>query len=603
MKRYTWPMLFVGLLLYSLFPQGCANTSTAPQGGPKDTLPPILMETFPLNNTIGFPTQPGKKHTISFTFDEYVVLKEANKNIFLSPPLSKPLQSKIKGKSVVLTFPEDLDSNTTYCIDLGEAIADNNEGNIMPRQIFSFSTGNNIDSLYTSGTVVDARTMLPQKQITILMHSDLSDSAVFKLLPRAAAKTDAWGFFTVRNMAPGNYRVYALEDLNNNNLYDPNGNERIAFLDSLLIPGHIMSTDSLELQSFDVKDTVNCLARRSDFQMYLFKETPTRQVIKSSERIADRMFFISFTAPYPQVDTVMIPGLMKEDLITERSQTGDSLVYWIKRPATPDTLLVHVHYKKTDDSLKILVDAIDTLRMPKPKPKQTHDQYGNVVDVVDTVAKFKFLADADKVEQDGFVFEFDTPLQQAVFDSVRFTSTDPKKQVKQETFTVERDSTNIRRYILRPNTTLLTGYEYLIKIPAKIFVDVNGNPNDSLDKKVTLPTDEALSSITAHLSNVHGTYIVELVNEKRDKVFRKYTINSDASLVFPYLKKGKYSIRITNDFNENGLIDTGSILEKKQPEKVLLYRFGLDQTNESYIIEIPERTDLEQNIDVQAMFN
>ena len=602
MKRYLWPTLIVGLLLYTLFPIGCANTSTAPQGGPKDTIPPILMETFPLYNTVGFPTQPGRKHTISFTFNEYVVLKEANKNIFLSPPLSEPVKTQIRGKSVVVSFPVDLDSNTTYSLDLGEAIADNNEGNIMPQYIFSFSTGNGIDSLYSTGTVVDAKTMLPLKQITVLLHPNTDDSLIFNALPRAAARTDAWGFFTLRNLAPGSYRVYALEDLNNNNRYDPQSNERIGFLDLLLIPERIMSPDSLELMSFNVKDTANCIARKSDLQLYLFRETPTRQVIKQSERPHDRMFYLSFTAPYPQIDTITIPGIMKEELVRQANTTGDSIVFWINRQTTPDTLQLYVHYRKTNDSLKTLVEAIDTLRMPKPKPKQTHDRFGNVVEVVDTVAKFDFLADADKVEQDGFIFEFAYPLRQAAFDSIRFSSTDPRKQVKDEIYTITPDSTNIRRYIMRPKEDLLNGYEYLVKIPAKIFVDINGNPNDSLNKRITLPSDEALSSITVHLQNVKGTYLVELVNEKRDKVYRKYTIHSDTSLKFPYLKKGKYSIRITEDKNENGLIDTGVLLERKQPEKVLLYRFGTDQTNESYIVDLPERTDLDQNIDIQAMF-
>lgn len=602
MKRYTWPLLLIGLLLYTVFPNGCANTSTAPQGGPKDTLPPVLMETFPLYNTIGFPTQPGKKHTISFTFNEYVVLKEANKNVFLSPPLSKPVETKIRGKSVVVTFPEDLDSNTTYSLDLGAAIADNNEGNLMPQYIFSFSTGNTIDSLYNCGTVVDAKTMLPLKQITILFHKDMSDSAVFKFRPRAAAKTDAWGFFTVRNLAPGEYRVYAIEDLNNNNLYDPNGNERIAFLDSLVIPERVMSLDSLELQSLDMKDTLNCLARRSDFQLYLFKETPTRQVMKKSERLDDRMFYVTFSAPYPQVDTIMAQGLTQEDLLSQTNLTRDSIAFWIKRQATPDTLQLFVHYRKTDDSTKLLIEAIDTVRLPRPKPKQTHDRNGNAVEVKDTVAKFDFFADADKVEQNGIVMEFAYPLQQAVFDSIRFSSTDPKKQVKAEPYTVEQDSTNLRRYVMRPGITLLNGYEYEVKIPADIFVDINGNTNDSLAKRITLPSDETLSSITTHMQNVHGTYIVELVNEKRDKVFREFTVHADTSLVFPYIKKGKYSIRISNDANNNGMIDTGSVLERRQPEKVLLYRFGPDQTNESYLIDIPERADIEQTIDIQSMF-
>ncbi|MBQ0006584.1 MAG: Ig-like domain-containing protein, partial [Alistipes sp.] len=219
-KSIINPFSLLGLVLISpFFTKSCANVSGSPTGGPKDTIPPVLVACEPLYNAVNVPTQ-GKDCKIIFTFDEYVQVKDAMKYIFLSPPQVKRPEYKIKGKSVVVTFKEPLDSNTTYSLDLGQSISDNNEGNPFPQFVHSFSTGSYIDSMFVSGTVSNAVTLLPEKEITVLFHSDTTDSAVFNVLPAAAAKTDPWGYFTVRNLKPSEYRVYAIKDENNNNKYD-----------------------------------------------------------------------------------------------------------------------------------------------------------------------------------------------------------------------------------------------------------------------------------------------------------------------------------------------------------------------------------------------
>lgn len=145
---------------------------------------------------------------------------------------------------------------------------------------------------------------------------------------------------------------------------------------------------------------------------------------------------------------------------------------------------------------------------------------------------------------------------------------------------------------------LLPGYEYFLKVPHRKFKDINGFYNDSSEVKVTLPNDDKLSSMSLVLSNVSNKYIVDLLNEKRDKVLRSYIIEKGCTLPFPYLKAGKYSIRITEDVNRNGIVDTGILLERKQPEKVLFYKLE----DGTFLIDIPEMTELEQNIDVGEMF-
>jgi len=152
--------------------------------------------------------------------------------------------------------------------------------------------------------------------------------------------------------------------------------------------------------------------------------------------------------------------------------------------------------------------------------------------------------------------------------------------------------------VIRPEIQLQPGYEYYLKVPHRKFKDINGFYNDSTEVKVSLPNDDKLSSMSLVLNGVHNKYIVDLLNEKRDKTLRSYIIDKDQTLLFPYLKAGKYSIRITEDVNRNGLVDTGILLEHKQPEKVRFYKLE----DGTFLIDIPEMTEIEQNIDISEMF-
>ena len=136
-------------------------------------------------------------------------------------------------------------------------------------------------------------------------------------------------------------------------------------------------------------------------------------------------------------------------------------------------------------------------------------------------------------------------------------------------------------------------------VPHRKFQDINGFWNDSLDVKVSLPNDDKLSQLKLKLTSVKNKYIVDLLNEKRDNVLRSFIIDTDTELVFPYLKAGKYSIRITEDKNRNGIVDTGVLLEHRQPEKVLFYKLS----DGTFILEIPEMSEIEQAIDLAEMFN
>ena len=585
------PVAFIlGAMIFS---HSCANTTTPPSGGPKDTIPPVITELFPAPGQINVPRQ---KTELKITFNEYVTVKDP-KSLFLSPPLEKTPKFKLKGKSVIVYFENDLDSNKTYTLDVTNAIADNNEGNMYPGYTLVFSTGDRIDSMVVTGIVQDCNTLKPLKGATVLMYKDQADSAVFLKRPDAAVKTDDWGFFCLRNIQDTVYRLYALIDENNNNIYDPE-TVKIAFVDTLIRPV-VMVNDSLpELMKYDMEDTVNCLARKQEYELNIFREKPSKQMIVNKERIGERTAYITFMAPYAQIDSIWIKGVPSDKLITQFNILQDSLEIWVNDPKPqPDTLHLNVKYMKTD-TLGMLNSFVEEIKLTKPRKTAAAKTSKKDIKKEDTTAVFTLTASPETVEQYGFVFEFKYPLVEDAFDSLEFRYLNPKQQEFKEKYTVEQDSLNLRKYILKPAAEMLPGYEYFLKVPHRRFMDVNGFYNDSTEVKVMLPSDDKLSTMSLVLSNVHNKYIIDLLNEKRDNVLRTYIIDKDQTLVFPYMKAGKYSIRITEDLNRNGIVDTGNLLEHKQPEKVRFYKLQ----DGTFLIDIPEMTELEQAIDVEEMF-
>ena len=587
------PIIPVGFILGSvMFSHSCANTTTPPSGGPKDTIPPVITKLNPLNGSTNVPTHKTK---LEVTFNEYVVVKDP-KSIFLSPPLEKAPKYKIQNKSVVVYFENDLDSNKTYTLDLTNAIGDNNEGNMFPGFTLVFSTGAQIDSMMVTGTVQDCNTLQPIKGATVMLYKDQADSAVFLKRPDAAVKTDDWGYFCLRNIQDTIYRMYALVDENNNNMYDPE-TEKIAFLDSLVKPVTRVNDSLPELAKYDMKDTLHCLARKSEYELNIFKEKPSKQMIVNKERVGERTAYITFMAPYAQIDSIWMRGVPHNTLITQFNLQQDSLEIWVNDPRKqPDTLFLNVNYLKTD-TLGVLNPFTEEIKLVKPKQLMGKTSYKDIKKE-DTTAVLTIDAKPEKIEQYGFVLEFKYPVVETAFDSLGFRFLNPRQQESKGAYTVTQDSLNLRKYVVRPKDKFLPGYEYYLKIPHRKFKDINGFYNDSTEVKVSLPNDDKLSTMILKVGNVKNKYIVDLLDEKRTNVLRSYIIDSDQDLVFPYLKSGKYSVRITEDINRNGMVDTGILLEHKQPEKVRFYKLE----DGTFLIDIPEMVEMEQNIDIEAIF-
>lgn len=594
-------LTIIMLAAYCLHSSSCANTRGAPTGGPKDTIPPVVLNMEPDSNAINFPVVKGK---ITITFDEYVQLKDPSKNIILSPPQKKRPKTSIKGKSIVVTFEGPLDSNTTYSLNFGNAIVDNNESNPLPFFTYTFSTGTTIDTMMLSGNVYDYATLLPVEGATVSLYHNAKDSSVFNDLPAAVTKTDKWGYFVVRNIKNVPYRVYTIKDENNNNKYDP-GLELVGFLDSLYTPNVIMEKGMPQLGIYDMKDTLACMSRPSEIELVMFPEKTTKQYIRDYKRVSERGSYIKFGAPNVQIDSFSIKGIKSSRVLQQLNATKDSLCFWIKDGSMiDDTLFVGIKYLKSD-SLNNLVPTAENLKFILPKALRNKDKSNDRSKQDNKEKKRKDLlelslkATPETLDQDGFVLEFPEPLLVAKQDSLRFTMIDPKQQKFNAPYTFTRDTADLKRYILMPVDEFKKGNEYELFIPQFAFKDIYGNTNDSTKLKVSLPNDEKLSSIAMQLTNVDTKYIIELVNDTRDKIFRRYTVTKDSTLLFPYLKEGDYSIRITQDLNANGRLDIGDVLAGKLPEKVRLYRLPGGEA----IIKVGERMDIEQSVDLKELFN
>ena len=575
-----------------LLSHSCANTTTAPQGGPKDTIPPVIKQIEPQNGTTGFPTVGG---TVVMTFDEYTVVKNQG-DILLSPPLKKKLKTKVRGKSIVVTVQDTLRENTTYTIDFGSALADNNEGNIAPRTVYTFSTGDVIDSMYVTGRVIDCQTLTPVPKTLVTLYRDHSDSACFNALPDAAAITDDWGFFTIRNIAPDAYRVYAYSDADGDFKYNPDG-DKVAFMDSLFTPEAVVRDSIYELKGFDMKDTTACMARNAMIELPLFTGLQSVQYLQNYGRKAEKAGFLKFSAGDVVINSLEFVGIDSSDVLVQYTPTRDSLDFWITyKYHLEDSLILRLNYMKTDSTGHLVAtDESVVLGMPT----DTALISANKAREKDTVFVLKTASAPETIEQEGITLESEFPVIRMVTDSISLIETNPKNQTVEREIRFTRDPSDIRRFILYPEGKLQPGYTYAVTIPRGTFTNMYGLPSREETLRISLPTGEDLSTLSIQLTGVDNRYIVELTNEKLDRVHRRFIVEKDSILFCPYLKADRYAIRIMQDRNRNGIYDMGNLLEKRQPERVLIF----ESEPGKRVLEIPERSEIEQPIDIQALFN
>ncbi len=349
-------------MLFSMaFFSRCAQTA-APQGGPRDTIPPILLEVTPANNTTNFDAKQ-----VEFKFNEYLQLKDVSKEILISPPMSPRPTFTVKGKGFVMKFPPELvlDSNTTYRVDFGGSITDNNEGNPAKRFEYVFSTGNNIDSLVMTGQLIDATTSEPIirglayffANEVITSDTLAGDSTLYIGKPLAVARTDSSGNFLATNLVNMDYRIFGIKDENSNGTYDI-GEDLVGLSNKTYNP------TKLEPFKVWIDPVIDRIEVTSQMRLSLFSEEKRLpQRLSEVTRTKEYMLQLIFARDSANIVGIDIDSLTKENIIIENSRMDDSVRVWImpigEEFSMPDTLVGSVRYYKTGDNGQMVLDTTE----------------------------------------------------------------------------------------------------------------------------------------------------------------------------------------------------------------------------------------------------
>jgi uncharacterized protein (DUF2141 family) len=512
-------LLLGGLLLTTV---QCAKRAS-PTGGPRDSLPPVLINASPKLNTVFF-----DKEEFNLTFDEYVTLKDISKQLIISPPLSSS-QYKVypvtgASKKVTLKLLDSLMDNTTYTFNFGESIIDFNESNPSSYLTYTLSTGATIDSLYIKGRVTDAFERETERYISLQLYpvdSIYKDSVIFTEKPLYVTSTLDTTIFRFQNLRAGKYAIIALEDKAGNYFFDQNI-DKIGFVDRLI---ELPQDSILDFRLFQEKAN-------------FFWDKP---YFINEHHIALAYYGEREDESYKMVSQV--PESF-ESLVTQNRET-DTLDYWF-RGAELDSLQFEFNIK---DSLQI-----KTVYFKNPTPDSL------VVDK-NTSGSLRLL--------EKFELKTNLPITEVNSEQVKVTNIDtlpvPASLKIQENY----DRITIDFEVI-PND------RYEITLLPNALVDFWGNTNDTLVYRTSTKKIEDYGNIFLRVQHQSPhPYIIELL--KGDEVFRRYdTLLEGGNYSFKLLDAAKYRIRLIEDANQNKKWDTGNYLEKIQPEQVIYYWKEID---------------------------
>lgn len=576
-------------LLYS-----CASIGR-PDGGAYDETPPRFIG--------GTPQAGGTNVTrtrIVLEFDEFIKLEKPNEKVVISPPQVQQPEIKTNGKKISINLLDTLKTNTTYTVDFSDAIVDNNEGNPLGDFTFTFSTGNQIDTMAVSGVLLEAANLEPVKGMLVGLHSNLEDSAFTKLPLERVSRTDARGRFTIRGIAPGTYRVFALMDADQNYAFTQKS-EALAFYDSLIVPRFeerirqdTMWKDTLTIDTIIERTYTHYLP--DDLLLRSFKEINYSQYLIKSERLTPQKVTLYFAE---KADTLpILKGLNFDEtdaFVIDKSLGNDTIHYWIKDSLLyqQDTLKLSLEYLYTD-TLRQLIPRTDTLKLSVRKARggdRNKDDDKKKKRKDDEPEPTEFLKVAPQIPSSMDVYGyisllFDEPMMEYIPDSIHL-------QMKVDTlwqdvpFDFEQDSIEIKRYNLYANWE--PSAEYSFKVDSATFYGLYGLHTDKIEQKFKVRSLDDYGEIYFNIYGQDSIAFVELL-DPQDKVLRKVPV-IDGKADFHFLAPGKYSARLINDTNGNGVWDTGNYEEKLQPEMVYYY---------SQIIDLKALWQLEQDWNVTS---
>jgi uncharacterized protein (DUF2141 family) len=560
---------------------GCANSSIAPTGGPKDTIAPILLKMNPPQRTTGF-----KGKELTFTFNEYVQLKDQSKNFVISPPLpSKRPVLKIKGKSIVVSFPSIADS-ITYYIDFGASVVDVNENNPASYLNFIFSTGEILDTMIYFGHVVDALTLDPVDAAHVFLYEDNNDSIVFKSNPSALSITNKEGVFIIKGLKNRSYKIVAITDKNSNMRYDA-GIEQIAFSDSLIWPEAFSENDSISFYTLPI------------FNM--FPENVKRQALMETKRPEERLIRLCFNEINAVIQSFTIDDVAPSRIIEEVSAQRDSVSFWITSREVKDTLTGELIYLKTDTLNNLSPDTVK-LKLPfsKPKPKRKNkdkDEDEDEEEIIPIVPDIR--TNPTSIAENDIVFAFKTPLLRADTSKIKLSvfNDSGKEKIPVKITSFIQDSIRLTNYKLSAKWDIASKYEIVVMPEA--FVDIYSIANDSITKTFETADPEKFGRLIVEIINSDKQYILHIMADKNNKVIQEKIATGNGKIVFQYLNAGNYRIRLIEDINRNGKWDTGSYLNGRQAERVLYLVFSNDET----VLELKSNREHEQTIDASILFD
>lgn len=577
-RRHTiyllWALVLAGVLA------SCASIGN-PSGGPRDEDPPRFVRANPAPGSLNV-----NRQKIEIEFDELVNVKDAFSKVVVSPISKSTPRVSSLGRKITVQFNDTLIPNTTYTIDFADAIEDNNESNKLQGFTYSFSTGNVLDTLQISGMVLSADALEPQQGMLVGVYSNLADSALSTLPLERVAKTDDRGRFSIQGLAPGEYRVFAVADVDND-YKRANPEEAMAFYDFTLTPTaeRVNAIDTVfDLLTGDVDTVLNRERTRflpNDILLRSFESDYKSQFLQKYERVDSTRLRFIFNAPsetLPEISPVNVEGY-KDWWTLERSAKNDTLTYWLN-PATlvaTDSLQIAASYFRTDSAQNLTL-ATDTLKfftqrpkVTKKKEKKKKDEKADTVPVKIPALGFKMISQSTQEVNLPLVMEFDTPLNR--FDTTAFhleMMVDTVWAPVPKAWKPEHvDSLNPRTFKIEYPWEYAT--EYRLSVDTLAATGIYGLMTDPLEHKFKTKAEEDYCALTLNISNFTDTIpaFVELVNNSDAPVRREKVVNN--SVTFKYLAPGKYYVRIFEDHNGNGIYDTGDFNLHRQPDMAYYY--------------------------------
>lgn len=588
-------LYYIFIIIAAAVMYSCANIGN-PSGGPIDKTPPIFMRSNPTPNAVNV-----KDRKIEIFFDEIVTLKDPSTKIIVSPAQTEMPRMSALGRKVTVELVDSLLPNTTYTIDFSNSIQDNNEGNAIDNFAFAFSTGSVIDSMRVSGYVLDSRTLEPMQSVVVGLQSNLADSAFHKEKLQRVALTNDRGQFTIRNVSPGSYHIFALKDLDRDYKFG-NPTEDIAFLDSIIVPS-IGSREAADTVYNDLNeiDTIMRATRPAyfpnDILLSMFNEDRKSQYLANNLRVDSTRISLTFAAASDTLPSLSIVGrndVPDQWYTLERSQTNDTLTYWIRPPhlVSADTLMVATTYLHTDTASN-LSWGTDTLKFTFQRQKAKKKKKNEETDSLEQIRFMELhpLANGTQEVYAPLLLQTGTPIERysrEAFHLQRKLQNDTTFYPAEIKSIALRDSTLSRRDLML-KVDWEPGAAYTLAVDSLAMTDIYGLQTKPLKVDFNVRKMEEYGNIVFNIPAVRDSAIVELLDGTDKVVLHTPVKNHRAELL--NLQPGKYYARLFIDRNGNGKYDTGNYDMHLQPEETVYYPGA---------INLKKNWDVEQTWDIYA---